>query len=410
MRKIVIICAAIMSAFSLYAQGDGIKFMDNPKWEEVLTIAAKEKKMIFLDCYTTWCGPCKGLSQNVFPQKKAGDYFNGRFINVKMDMEKGDGVMLNKKYKEFIPGYPTMLLISAEGKVTHRVVGFHEVDELISGVELGFKGKTLEVMSDRYAKGERSLEFIKEYLEVLNVAFMKDEMEALVKEYVSSLPEEKLKEKEIIELYLPYVNDIYSPQYTYILKNSNHYFYRLKEFDRYELSRKLNYAMSSAVRKVLSQKDSEDGKTSTIEPNVKEIAHIRELLNLYSFESKQLYLAQLRMHELKVAAEFNQLVNYMEVASDLGMFGSTKSHYYTTTFRYLACHTKDKALLKKSLTMLEAEEVFIPENKREQEFTLYRLLSSISNQLGIKEKVAKYGAIADKAEAVMREKYKEFFK
>ena len=67
-----------------------------------------------MDCYTSWCGPCKALAKNVFTQEKVGEFFNPRFINVKYDMEKGDGKMLNEKYKKYIVGYPTLLLLNAD--------------------------------------------------------------------------------------------------------------------------------------------------------------------------------------------------------------------------------------------------------------------------------------------------------
>ena len=47
--------------------------------------------MIFLDAYASWCGPCKMLQKNVFTKKAVGDFYNSKFINVKMDMEKGEG-------------------------------------------------------------------------------------------------------------------------------------------------------------------------------------------------------------------------------------------------------------------------------------------------------------------------------
>lgn len=49
-----------------------------------------------------------------------GDFFNANFVNAKYDMEKGDGKMLREKYKEYIIGFPTLLLIDQNGNVVHR--------------------------------------------------------------------------------------------------------------------------------------------------------------------------------------------------------------------------------------------------------------------------------------------------
>ena len=68
-------------------------------FNEALAQAKAEKKMVFMDCYTSWCGPCKNMTNNVFPQKAAGDYFNPRFVCVKYDMEKGEGKELADKFE-----------------------------------------------------------------------------------------------------------------------------------------------------------------------------------------------------------------------------------------------------------------------------------------------------------------------
>ncbi len=75
-------------------ENKGIQFHQNESWESIVALAKKENKLIFMDCYTSWCGPCKALARDVFPQQKVGDFFNPRFINVQYDMEKGDGKML----------------------------------------------------------------------------------------------------------------------------------------------------------------------------------------------------------------------------------------------------------------------------------------------------------------------------
>ena len=84
---------------SVFAQNEGqegIVFMENQPWSEVLQKAKEQNRLIFMDCYTVWCGPCKGLAKDIFPQKKVGDFFNANFVNAKYDMEKGEGLALKK--------------------------------------------------------------------------------------------------------------------------------------------------------------------------------------------------------------------------------------------------------------------------------------------------------------------------
>ncbi len=67
---------------------NGVQFIEDKTWEEVLAIAGKENKIVFLDAYTTWCGPCKKMSNEVFPLTQVGNYFNEKFG---LNLEFGGG-------------------------------------------------------------------------------------------------------------------------------------------------------------------------------------------------------------------------------------------------------------------------------------------------------------------------------
>lgn len=109
-------------------------------WKEVLAKAKKENKLIFLDAYTTWCRPCIMMAKNVFTLNHVADYYNTNFINVTMDMEKGDGPALVKKYK--IRAYPDFLWIDGDGNIVHRNGGYQEPDVFIAtGKEANSKKK-----------------------------------------------------------------------------------------------------------------------------------------------------------------------------------------------------------------------------------------------------------------------------
>lgn len=86
--------------------------------KEAQAVAEKEKKMIFIDFYTTWCGPCKMMSSEVFTQDQVGEYFNRTFVNLKVDAEKGEGVELAKKYQ--VKAYPTFVVLRADGTEVYR--------------------------------------------------------------------------------------------------------------------------------------------------------------------------------------------------------------------------------------------------------------------------------------------------
>ena len=118
MKKLFTLTAILLCNIMLFAQG--INFQ-NLTYKEALEKAKTENKLVFIDCYTTWCGPCQTMAKNIFPQEKVGDYFNPRFISVKYDMEKGEGVELAKQFG--LQAYPTFLIINPDGTLRHRLVG-----------------------------------------------------------------------------------------------------------------------------------------------------------------------------------------------------------------------------------------------------------------------------------------------
>ena len=115
-------------------KGEGIQFIESD-WNRALAEAKKQNKLIFLDAYATWCGPCKLLKKNTFPNKEAGEYFNANFINVAMDMEKGDGPALSQKYG--VNAYPTLIITDADGKIITYTKGYIKPKELIDFGKFG---------------------------------------------------------------------------------------------------------------------------------------------------------------------------------------------------------------------------------------------------------------------------------
>lgn len=90
-------------------------------FSEALKAAKREKKMVFVDCYTSWCIPCAMMAAKIFPEKECGDYMNPRFVSVKFDMEKGEGKALQQKWK--CKAYPTFIVFNSDGAEVARLVG-----------------------------------------------------------------------------------------------------------------------------------------------------------------------------------------------------------------------------------------------------------------------------------------------
>lgn len=114
----------------------GIVFTDAP-FAEVLAKAKQEGKLVFIDCYTSWCGPCRAMANNVFPLSEVGDFYNDNFICAKIDMEKGEGPALREKYA--VQAFPTLLYLDGDGNLVEKAVGYKQAGPLIEAGKKALK-------------------------------------------------------------------------------------------------------------------------------------------------------------------------------------------------------------------------------------------------------------------------------
>ena len=103
-------------------------------WQNVLMQAKAQKKLIFVDIYTTWCGPCKEMDKKTFTEAMVGDKFNARFINYKIDAEKGYGITLAKRYG--VTAFPTCLFIDANENLVYKQEGLLRAPDLLKEADM----------------------------------------------------------------------------------------------------------------------------------------------------------------------------------------------------------------------------------------------------------------------------------
>ncbi|MEY3236404.1 MAG: hypothetical protein RI883_505 [Bacteroidota bacterium] len=111
-------------------EGEGIKFK-SLTLEKAKAEALENDQLIFIDAYTSWCGPCKKMAATSFKDAAVGELFNEKFINLKIDCELDvDGPEISRMYK--VQAYPTLLIIDGNGKLIKQVVGFKSAEQLIA--------------------------------------------------------------------------------------------------------------------------------------------------------------------------------------------------------------------------------------------------------------------------------------
>jgi len=99
----------------------GIHFFSG-SWKEALVKAKLENKALFFDAYASWCEPCKTMDSIVYTNPKTAAYFNEKYICFRVDMEKGEGPDLAKRYPS-IDGYPSLLFFGSDGHLIKTILG-----------------------------------------------------------------------------------------------------------------------------------------------------------------------------------------------------------------------------------------------------------------------------------------------
>ena len=226
----------------LSAQGDtaGIQFEHAP-WADILAKAKAENKTIFVDAYTEWCGPCKMMTAKVFSQTDVAAYYNDNFINVKMDMEKGEGPTLSKEYSVFV--YPTLLFIDGTGTVLHRAVGYHDTDGFLAlGETAGTPGKRLSGLEERYNFGDRSAQFLYDYT-FARAEVMDGSHPVIADEYLAT--QKDWGEERNLTFLFRFMESTKGKMFDYFLDNKDKY---IGLFGETPVARKLQYMINSSIQ------------------------------------------------------------------------------------------------------------------------------------------------------------------
>ena len=198
------------------AQPDGIAFREL-SFANALKMAKEENKLLFVDCFTTWCGPCRMLSKVVFKDSLVADYFNRHFVNLKMDMEKGEGVDIRKKYD--VRGYPTLLFLNSSGEVVHRLLGADKASALLEKVKLGVESGGISGLRKRYEAGERDSAFVCGYINVLSAANREEEAGKVAADFLQGKEQKILEYEGYFSIFYRYIHDINSSAFLYVVNH-----------------------------------------------------------------------------------------------------------------------------------------------------------------------------------------------
>jgi len=116
-------------------------------WAEAMEASKVEKRKIFVDVYTDWCGWCKVMDKNTFAEAAVAKILNEKFYPVKFDAEQTNEIVFSGHTFKFIPqgnrgvhelavallnsqmSYPTVVFLDEEFRMIQPLAGYQKAPE-----------------------------------------------------------------------------------------------------------------------------------------------------------------------------------------------------------------------------------------------------------------------------------------
>jgi thioredoxin-related protein len=213
MKRLLIFMAWM--PYSVNAQHEkGIKFDQNLTWQEIRVKAKAENKYIFVDCFATWCGPCKAMDNDTYQNEKVGNFVNDKFISVKVQEDTSakdnkqvknwyaDAHDIMRRYK--VVGLPTFLFFSPDAKIVHRDMGYKDTNEFIALVARASNpSEQYYTLLENYKRGIKDY-LIMPYLIRTSLSLKENNIANIIKQdylhhYLYRLNEEELYSRENLQ-------------------------------------------------------------------------------------------------------------------------------------------------------------------------------------------------------------------
>lgn len=369
MKKIIIL--ALFCLINNYDFAQEISFYDG-SFENVKAEAKKQNKLIFIDCYTSWCGPCKWMAKNVFTDAKVIKFYNENFLNFKSDMEKGEGKQIRKDYN--INGYPTLLYINGDGELQQRSLGGCDTAEFI---KIGKKALDLEnnfgSLLKKYKSGNREPQFLSKYaLECANLNVQFD-----INEYFKTQSDSELINEINLILIECYITNYKTREFNYLANNFETF---SKKYGRLRIENRIVTIITKSLWALDFQKDPLPLPTA-----------INNILSQYNLKdsTKIFYKVQMQYNISKKQPEWQQYAITSNKLIDVISLDSLDNSEISHIINNFSRNVTDTALLKSSLKWCD---YLVQKNYLIAESMLCK--AKITAQLGNKEEALKVANMA----------------
>jgi len=261
-QLLLIICSFIFVAG--FSQNRSINFIEKG-WSEIISMAKAQNKMIFLDGYASWCGPCKWMAANMFTRDTIADFYNNNFICVHFDMEKGEGVQLAQTYQ--VRAYPTLLFLSPAGEMVHKRVGAPQKvqDYLDMGKTSMTPGEGFNDYVKKFQDGNRDPKFIIKLLTKLEEAYMPINEPLGI--YFESQKESALISRDNWTITYLFVKDMNSKEFNYLVTHRNEF---SKLYTKDSVDTKISGVFIQAMTGLIRSRNFSDSTYNLLKNRIKE--------------------------------------------------------------------------------------------------------------------------------------------
>lgn len=349
MRKLLLLTWLVAGILlGVEAQNRSINFEQTKEWRQIIKKAKKEKKLIFVDCYTSWCGPCKMLAKDVFTQDAVADYFNQTFVNAKFDMEKdADGVILKNQFA--IKAFPTLVFVDPlTQNVVHRMVGAGKAEWLLSSAkDANDPQNNLSGLKKRYDSGEKGVAFLGKYLNALSSAYMAEEQGKVASEYLNSLSDEQMATKESWDLIKKNVSDPLSKSLKQVMANRTKF---------YEIAGKevVDYKLEGAIKNAAMELSTWRPGMSIPFDEERNAVFIKYLQSI-DYDIVPSSLARLYTAEYVRKGDFRGMLDNMKEVFKYNLFrnGDEKQYFQSNIESLTKC--EDKKLVEEGIAWIDRE-------------------------------------------------------
>lgn len=359
MKKVVLILWMIPLLASAQSE-KGIRFEEGLDWAQVQAKAKASNKYIFVDCFATWCGPCKVMDKNVYPKDSVGDYMNARFISVKVQMDTsrqdnevikkwyGDAHTIRGRYK--VTAFPTFLFFSPDGRILHKEVGARKADDFLTLTsDATDPKKQFYTLLDHFRRGNLDFELMPSLAWMARALKENDIANAVARDYLDNyiyrLNDKELYTRKNIQFIANFIQDPKEKGFNLFYHDSDRVD---KIMDRKGYSQgEVDYLIA---REEIDPRIWRDGSPATDAPDWDRIHFIVREKYGSNYADRTVLNAQLRWYSYK--KEWPELARYsIEKMEKYGLdtAGAGKLLLNNMMWEVIFLHIHDVAILNKAI-------------------------------------------------------------